>query len=171
MAEYAAAAAVIVGVAISTYSAVQASEQQAQASDAIRKQREVEAQNAEESAAFEERQHRRRIALLAGKQAAIFSASGVDPSVGTPLEQAIDLATQGELEALSIKRAGATAAGASRFEAGIARYRRDVLRAGIPMQIAGGVFSAVGGGIGAYRAAQPRTVTTVLVNQQAHHGT
>jgi hypothetical protein len=160
MAEYASAIATVVavaGAAVSTYAAVKQSEQTAALSESIRKQKLQEAQQASETAAFEETQHRRKIALLMGKEEAILAAAGVATTSGTPLIQEIDLARQGELEALSIRRGGQIQAGGASFEAGIAKYRRDVSRGAVPLQIVGGALSAASAGFTTSYLTRPRS--------------
>src|SRR5882724_106026 len=71
----AAIAVTVAAAGLSTYAAVKSSENQAALAKAVQKQKETEAQNVAETAAFEERQTRRRTALLIGKQTAIQAAS------------------------------------------------------------------------------------------------
>jgi len=146
----AAIAIAVIGAGVGTYAAVQSSEQQAAMAKAIQKQKDLEAQQASETAQFEEVQARRRLRMLAGRLEAEQAASGIDISQGTPLIQELDLAKQSELEALSIRRAGAQAASGSEFESSIARYQGRVARAQIPLEIGSGVLQAAAGATRAY---------------------
>jgi len=149
----------LIGTGVSTYAAVRTSEQQAEAARTISKEKEVEAANIRETAAFEERQQRRRLAIMAGQQQANFAASGFDTSVGTPLFDELDFAKQSELSALEIRRGGAIAAGGRQFEGRIAKYQGNVARAGIPYEIAGGVLSATSTAVNAYGTYKYRTTS------------
>lgn len=147
---YAAAAAAVIGAGVSTYSAVQQSEQNASMAKAAQRQREKEAAIASDNAAFEERQHRRRISLLLGQQQAVYAAAGVDPTSGSPLLQQIDTIKQGEIEALGIRSGGSIDSSERMFEAGMAKYQVRAFKAQIPLQIASGVASATYGAASAY---------------------
>lgn len=146
----AAAAVAVVGAVVGTVASVQASRQQAALQKSVKRQKEQEAITAEETAEFNERQHRRRMAILLGSQRAGYAAAGYDPGTGTPLEREIDLISQGELEALAIKREGAIAGGERRFEAGVAQFQRRAAIRAIPLQVAGGVLGAASSGMQAY---------------------
>lgn len=65
---------------------------------------------AQQSAAFDEEQHRTKLAKLLSTQKANYGASGVDPNTGTPLQVMADTAAQGELDALAIRYGGAVGA-------------------------------------------------------------
>lgn len=132
----------VVAAGVGTYVAVQQAEQQADEANAIRKQKEEEARQAVESAAFQERQLRRRQSILLGKQQAITAAAGVDLTTGTALFAEADFAEQAELEALNVRRTGKIEASGREFEARIAKFRRENARGAIPWLIAGGVLSA-----------------------------
>lgn len=140
----------VAAAGVGTYMAVEASEQQADLAKAEKKQRESEAQSVQETAAFEEKQHRRRIALLRGKQQAAFAAAGFDTTSGTPLLEEIDLVQQGELEALNIRRAGKISANISQFEANVAGWRGRNAERAIPLQIASGALQAGSGVASSY---------------------
>jgi hypothetical protein len=151
----------VVGAGVATYGAVESAEQQAQLASETRKQKELEAKQFQEQAAYEEGQFRRRALLMLGKQQAIFGAAGVETSSGTPLLQEIDLTSQLELEALNIRAQGARGASGRLFEAGIAKFRRDVARGGQTLSILGGITGAAGGVAGSYSSAmKPKAVTT-----------
>ena len=158
------AALAVVAVAISTYATIQSLQQQSELQKAVQKQQEIEAQAERDVAAFEEKQARRRHALLLGKQQAIFAAAGVDPTMGTPLFMELDLVKQGEMDALNIRAFGARAANARLFESSIARFRAQNARAGIPLAVIGGIASAASAGAGAYASytarQTPRATTT-----------
>ena len=150
MAFIAAAIVAVVAAGLQTYMAVRASEQQAEQFKAVQKQKELEASAAQDAATFEEKQARRRNALLIGQQRAIFSAAGVETESGTPFLQEVDFLKQSELEALNIRAFGGAAASERSFEGRIAGYRARVARAGIPLQIASGVVSAAGSALSIY---------------------
>jgi hypothetical protein len=156
IAAYVGAAVAVVGAGVGAYVQIQQSQQQADLAKAVQRQKEAEAQAATETAQFEETQHRRRITLLMGQQEATYAASGLDPSQGTPMIREIDLAKQGELEALSIRRGGAIEAASSRFEANIAKFQAGVYANRMPYQIAGGVLQASAAGLSAYSTARGR---------------
>ena len=158
IAAYVGAAVAVVGAGVSTYAQIQQSEQQAALARAVQKQKDIEAQTAVDTAKFEETQHRRRITLLMGQQQATYAASGLDPSIGTPLIREIDLAKQGELEALSVRRGGSIEASSSRFESNIAKFQAGVYSSRMPLTIAGGVLQASAAGYSAYSTARGRQV-------------
>ena len=128
----------VIGAGISTYAAYSQAQQQQQAAKSESAFRMQEAESARQSAAYEERQYRRRIALLLGKQEAIAGASGTDPTSGSPLLMELDNVKQGELEALNIRRTGQVAASAREYEARLARQRASF--AGQGYAIAGGIL-------------------------------
>lgn len=109
-----------VGTGVSIYAASAQAEGQKKALKFQQKAREQEAESARQSAAYEEHQFRRRMAILMGRQEAITGASGLDPTVGTPLLTEIDTAKQGSLEALNIRRTGAISAAGSELEGRLA---------------------------------------------------
>lgn len=149
------AAAAVIGAGVAGYSAYRQYKQEERQAKGIAEEKQIEADIARENAAFEAQQHRRRIAFLLGEQRAQFSALGVDPSSGTPLINEIDLVTQGELEALSIKRTGSLTSRSRILEGGIARYRGQLASGAIAPTVAGyaiqGVGSAAAGAANYYR--------------------
>ena len=155
MAEYAAtigavagivaAVAAVAGAGVATYGAIKQSRDAEAQAKGLQKQKELEAEVAQENAAFAEQQHRRRVRLLAGEQRALLAASGVDTTSGTPLVNDIDLATQGELEALMIRRGGIAAGEERTFEAGLLGRRARSLRSSEGLIATGGVVSGLSG--------------------------
>ena len=134
------------GTAIQVYSSIK---QQEAASDAAKDEaaaRDVEAASIRESAAYEERQFRRRAALLLGKQNVITAASGLDVSGGSPLLMELDTIQQTELEALNIRRSGNVTASSREFEAGLSRRRAGFYSSNIGPMAAGGA-AKVGGSV------------------------
>ena len=122
----------IIGVAVAAagagVSAYAASEQAAQQRKVAKFQQEArlnEAESQRQSAAYEEHQFRKRLAILTGQQSSIAAATNLDPSQGTPLLLSLDTARQGELEALNIRKTGAESAAGSELEARFARIRGD----------------------------------------------
>lgn len=113
----------VIGTAISTYAAFRQAATQEEAAKVEADFRIQEAESARQNAAYQEKQYRRRVALLLGKQAAIIGATGVDPTVGSPLLMELDSIKQGELEALNIRRTGAVSAFGQEYEARLARQR------------------------------------------------
>lgn len=140
----------VISAALSTFMAVRNSQQQAKLAKAVQEQKDEEAAAAQSQAAFDEKQQRRRNALLIAKQNAIFAASGVDTTEGTPLFTAIDSAQQAELDALNIRTQGQRQTAGLRFESSIAKFRRHQALSGIPFEIAGGVLSAASAATSAY---------------------
>lgn len=61
------------------------------------------AKDALERGALEEQQQRLRAAQLQGKQRAALAANGVDLTFGSPLDEMVDTAVLGELDALTIR--------------------------------------------------------------------
>ena len=139
---YIGTAAAVAGAAVTTYTAIQKSEQDAAIAKSNQKAADTEAQARLDAAAFSEQQFRRRAAIVLGKQRAITAASGVDPTSGSPMLQELDSVRQAELEALNIRRQGDVGAATSRFEGGIFKMRGRFASGQIPGQIAGGAFSA-----------------------------
>lgn len=149
--------------ALTTYAAVERSDQEAKLNKSVQRQKDIEAEIARQNAEFEANQSRRRSALLLGKQRAILAATGVDPGTGSPLLSEIDLVKQAELEALAIQRGGQIQAQGLDFEGKIAKYRKEVARGAIPLQIAGGVLSTTATGFSTYAKGQgKKTMTTEL---------
>lgn len=138
-------AVAVIGAGVGTYEAVQSRNRQEEEYAAIEEQKQKEAKAAADSAAYQEQQHRRRIALLAGRQQAVTAAAGVSTVGGTPQAFDIDLATQGELEALNIRRGGQIESEAKTFEARLARYRANTEKGLVPFDIASGVLTATSG--------------------------
>jgi len=150
----------IVSTAISTYAAYSQSQVQQQAAKAEGKFREQEAESARQSAAYEETQYRRRLALLLGKQGAIAGASGLDITSGSPLTMELDNARQGELEALNVKRTGDVGASAREFEARMARQRAVFAGQSGGFALAGGITSGASSILGSWSKYQNRTMGT-----------
>jgi hypothetical protein len=143
------AAAAIAGTAVTTVAAVKQSKQQADVAESEAQILDAEATNKQAAADYEEHQFRRRAAILMGKQANIYGASGVDPSSGSPLVLTLDTVRQAELEAQNIKRTGQVGASASAFGANLQRYLADRSKGEIPFQALGGGLTAFGQGASA----------------------
>lgn len=137
-------AAAVVAAGVGIYSAVSAASAQADMADAQAKALEQQAKSQEEAAAYEERQFRRKAALLIGKQHAIYGASGLDTVTGSPLLMELDTVRQAELEAQNIKRGGDVAAASSRFESGLAKYRSNYYQGTIAPSVIGGLAQGTG---------------------------
>src|SRR5262245_42393166 len=147
------AAAAVIGVVaagVGTWQAVEARQAQAKEAEAVRQEKEKEALLAQQKAQEEERQHRRRIELIMGKQQAITAASGTSLLSGSALAADIDLASEGEMEALNIRRGGTVESQARMFEARLAKFRRDQAKGQIKYEIAQGVLSAASSVTSAY---------------------
>lgn len=161
-----------VGTGVSIYAA---SEQAAAQKKALRfqqKAREQEAESARLAAAYEERQFRRRLSLLQGKQEASLAATGLDPSSGTPLLLQLDTAKQVELEALNIRRTGEVSAQGSELEARFARMKMGMVdeAAGYSMLASGlqgtsSVLSSWSTSQGMNRTKSPWAATTAKPSQ------
>lgn len=134
----------VISTAITTYAAYEQSQAQQKAAKAEAKMREQEAENFRQSAAYEERQYRRRIDILLGKQAAIGAAAGLDITSGSPLLMELANVRQKEMEAQNIRRTGAVNASAQEFEARLARYRARQFGQQGTYAIAGGAAKAGG---------------------------
>jgi hypothetical protein len=119
----AAVAVAVIGTGLTTYAASEQAAAQRRAAKREESFREAEAESIRQAAEFEERQFRRRVSFLMGKQEAELAALGLDISSGSPLQLQIDTARQAELEALNVRRSGAQAASAREFEASLARDR------------------------------------------------
>jgi hypothetical protein len=91
------------------------------AADTQAKVDENKALNAEQNAQQQEIQSRRQFKFATGEANAIGAASGLDLTQGSPLKMELDRTKQAEIQALSIRRAGATEAQGYRFDARMAR--------------------------------------------------
>lgn len=140
----------LIGAGVGIWQGVEARQRAADEADAMAEQKQNEAQVARDAAAFEEQQHRRRIALVLGKQTAVTAAAGVSVLSQSALDAELDLVMQGELEALNIRQGGKVESQAREFEARLAKYRADTQRGNIKYDIAGGVLSAASGATTAY---------------------
>lgn len=132
----------VIGAGISTYAAYSQAQAQQAAAKSESQFREQEAESIRQSSAYQERQYRRRLALILGKQNAITAASGVDPSTGSPLLMELDNIKQGEMEALNIRRTGELSAQGREFEARMARQRAAFAGQQKGFAIASGVVKA-----------------------------
>lgn len=139
-----AATAAVASAGVGIYSAVSSASTQSDMAEAQAKALEEQAKSQEEAAAYEERQFRRKAALLLGKQHAIYGASGIDPSSGSPLLMELDTVRQAELEAQNIRRGGDVAAASSRFESGLARTRASYYNSTIGPSVIGGLAQGTG---------------------------
>lgn len=138
------ATAAVASAGIGIYSAVSSANANAEMQESQADALEQEAKSKEDAAAYEERQFRRKAAFLIAKQHAIYGASGIDPSSGSPLLMQIDSVRQAEMEALNIRRGGQVAAASSRFESGLARYRANYYSSTIAPSVLGGVAQGAG---------------------------
>lgn len=155
----------VVAAGVGSYQAVQKHNQDVEIAEKEGEARDIEARSRIDAAAFQERQERRRLALLMGKQDALIGSTMLDPGSGSPLFMALDTARQAELEALNIRRSGQVGAFGSQFESGLARFRAQVARGQVGQSIAGGTLGAAGAvarGVGEYQYRYGgRTTTTV----------
>ena len=142
------ASSAAIGTAVSVYSAASSAQHQAALARAAAEASDLQAKSQLDTAAYNERQFRRRADLIVGQQQAIFGAAGVDTASGSPLLQELDTVRQTEMEALNIRRGGDVAAAASRFEARLRRFQGDYFSGQIPGQIAGGVLQGGGSILG-----------------------
>jgi hypothetical protein len=109
------------GTAVSAYGSIQAGRQ---AEETAKFNAALEAQKARaemESAAYEEKQSRRERSRLLSRQAALYGKAGVKME-GSPLDVMAETAAEGELEALMIRKYGATKAQQAMSQAQIDRY-------------------------------------------------
>jgi len=136
------AIAAVIGTAVSTYAAYAQSQAQQEAAKTEAGFRRQEAESARESAAYEERQQRRRMTLLLGMQNAILEATGVDTTSGSPLLLELDSVRQAELDAQNTRRTGEVSAFGSEFQARLARQRAAAAGTSGGFAVAGGVLKA-----------------------------
>jgi hypothetical protein len=134
----------LIGIGLSTYAASEQAKAQRQAAEVEDEFRQREAESIRQSSEYEERQFRRRVSFLMGKQDAELAALGLDPTSGSPLLLSLDTARQAELEALNVRRAGAQASSAKEFEASLARNRARALRSATTYAAVGGASEASG---------------------------
>jgi len=113
-----AAIAAIIAAVVAAASTMYASHEQSKAADYNKKVAEVEAENAQNKAAYEERAHRENLKRILSSQQALYGKAGVDMS-GTPLLVMEESAEQGELDALAIRYGGDVAAARARSEANL----------------------------------------------------
>lgn len=160
MAEYAVvigAVAAVVAVGLSAYATSEQLAAQRRQARAQHDQQKFEAEAAAENAAFQEKQHRRRLGIIAGEQQATLAAAGLDTGSGTPLVNEVDLTTQGELEALSLRRQGALASEGHMFEAGILSMRERQLKQAATYSAIGSGLQGVSAGATGYAAYRQTT--------------
>ena len=131
----------VISTAISTYAAYSQAQAQQTAAKTEASYRNQEAESARQAAAYDERQQRRRMSLLLGKQSAIMGASGADPTTGSPLLMELDSVRQAELDALNIRRTGEVSAYGSEMQARNARQRAAWASSQKGLAVAGGVAS------------------------------
>jgi hypothetical protein len=117
-----------IGVGFSAYAASEQAASQRRTARAEQSLREQEAESIRQAAAYDERQFRRRAALLLGRQHAMFAEAGLDPTSGSPMLLEIDSVRQAEMEALNIRGQGERGAGVQDFEARMARSRAAFFR-------------------------------------------
>lgn len=132
----------LLGTAISTYAAYSQNQELQKAAKAEAAFRNQEAESLRQSAAFQERQYRTRLAVLLGQQQAISAASGVDISSGSPLLMQLNNVRQGEMEALNIRRTGEVGASGKELEARLARMRAGFLNTQSGYILGAGAFKA-----------------------------
>jgi hypothetical protein len=143
------ATAAIAGTGIATVSAVKQSKTQAAIAEATAESYDIDAENKKTAAEYEENQFRRRAALLMGKQSAIFAASGIDPSSGSPLLQMLDTVKEAEMEAQNIRRTGQIGESAARFGSQVQRSLAGGYGNQTSLFALGGGFQAMGQGTSA----------------------
>jgi hypothetical protein len=137
-------AASVASAGVGVAQAVSSANAQSDLQEAQSKALEQQAKSQEDAAAYEERQFRRKAALLLGKQHAVYAASGVDTTSGSPLLMELDSVRQAELEAQNIRRGGNVAAASSRFESGLAKYRANYYSSSIAPAVIGNVAQGTG---------------------------
>lgn len=151
----AATAATLASTAVTTYAAVKQADYQQSLARADQRAASIEAQSRRDAAAYEEQRFRTRAARLIGKQNAIYGASGVDPSVGSPLLMQLDSVRQAELEALNIRRTGQIGALTADYAGSIANYRGQWSAQQSSAALAGGVLQAGTSLLGAWSRMSP----------------
>ena len=148
-------AAALAATAVTTNAAVKQAEYQQKLAEADKKAAKFEAQSRRDAAAFEEARFRTRAARLIGKQQAIYGASGVDTTVGSPLLMQLDSVRQAELESMNIRRTGQAGAIMADYSGSMAEYRSQWSGQQSSAAIAGGVVQAGTSLMGAWSRMSP----------------
>lgn len=141
---YVGAAAAAIGASVSIYGAFANAENQRKIADAQRRQKEIEMQVAQQNAHFEANQARRRATFALAREDTIFAAAGLSPGQGSPLALSIDQSKQFEMEALNIERGGKITSEQLQFESHIAKYRADLAKGAVPLEVAGALAQGAG---------------------------
>lgn len=102
------------------------------------------AKDALERGKLEEQKSRRQTAGLIGEQTAAMAANGVDVTFGSPLDLIVDTATQGEVDALTIRKNTYREERDLRQQASNYRGQAGVDRASGASALSGGYLGAAG---------------------------
>ena len=92
-----------VGTMVSAIGAIQQANAQSAMYEQQAKINEMEASDSVERGMEEQREHRRKVQLLMGKQKAAYGASGLSAGDGTPVDMLEDTAYMAELDAATIR--------------------------------------------------------------------
>jgi hypothetical protein len=145
-----------VGTGVAVYGQQQAGKAAEEAGKASQEAENANAQAAQDAAALEAGQVRRRNLLRLGTQRANAAKSGVLIS-DSPADVIYDTAIQGELEAQSVLYSGATQASYSRSRGAIARLQGENVKRASKIQSAGTIIGGLSTGLNQYsRASAPK---------------
>lgn len=111
----------VISAVVSAAGAVYSGQQQKKAADYNADVNKKNAETAQQQAMFDAEQQRAQNRKLLGAQRAAYSASGIDPDGGSPIDVQRDSAAQGELEALTAIYTGRSSANASNARATLNR--------------------------------------------------
>src|SRR6185503_14846667 len=145
-----------VGTGVAIYGQQKAGQAAEEAGKAPQEADNANVQAAQDAAALEAGQVRRRNLLRLGTQRANAAKSGVLIS-DSPADVIYDTAIQGELEAQSVLYSGATQASYSRSRGAIARLQGENAKSAAKIQSAGTLIGGLSTGLNQYsRATAPR---------------
>lgn len=139
-----AAAAVVAGAAITAYGAIQQGQQanaQAQYQATIMQQ---QADRERAVAAVNEEAYRKQQSRLMASRRAILGGSGVEGGTGSPLMVSEDMASQSELQALTIRNGGEASSTRLNEQAALSRYQGETAESGGYFRAGASLLSGAG---------------------------
>ena len=151
-----------VGVAVSTYAAVQSAQAQQEAAKFNQKVAQNAATAARQAAESNANQRRENLRRVLAQQRADIGGSGVADTTGSPLLVQIDSARQAELDALRIQHGGEQAALGFEAQGAYARFAGRQAAAESYTQAGTSLLQGVGTGINTYQKA--RTAPSTIQN-------
>ena len=138
-----------VGTGVSAYSSYAQGQAQEKAADENAQIALANAQAAEDKAKYDEEMHREKVKKLLSAQRALYGASGVDMA-GSPLMVQEDTLSQGEMDALAIRKGGSVAAAEQRSMANLYRMQGKAAKTGSYYQAGSTLLSGAGSAIKSY---------------------